>query len=79
MKQAKVSDRRLRSALAHIAVKVAELEKQVARFKESEKRHSDWMWEAKRKAGYNNNVSFDVVFENLLTGKKPTSHQLSYS
>jgi len=45
---------------------IAEMKKELKKLRESEYKRQDWLRSAKKRAGYSNDISFDIVFDELL-------------
>lgn len=56
----------LKDTLADNAVKIRKLEKQVEELLDTQYRRDEWLRKAKAEAGYHNNVSFDIVWKEVL-------------
>jgi len=61
-----MKSKKLKKALKKADQKVGELTRKVEFLQDTDNRRKNWLYEAKRAAGYDQNVSFDVVWEAAL-------------
>lgn len=63
---AHLDESQLREALAEADRRAGAAEREKEQYRESNIARSDWLWRAKREAGYDSNVSFDIVWAETL-------------
>ena len=51
---------------------IGEQRREILDLRDSESRRNNWLWKAKKDAGYGQNVSFDIVWEETLKKAQST-------